>query len=989
VAQQWSGTARKWWAAKFEALSVGVGIPWLLMMLVGAAWAAAALPHPEVGQDTGAPVKLAFAKIGQEGASAPTFEQALGALRGAKTSWEGSTNLSESYFAFEGVASQAGTLFLTSRHVVELDCWSKDVKDALGPRRGSAGYGGETGALRPFAQGFAMEVGRGEGFVCVQKSTGPAKIAAVSMTPTQAQVFQGAFEWRRGALLAGVGTLVLFMGLAGVVNKDWRYAVFGLWLVMGLRVAQISQGTDTSLLGFGLALEWMPGIRMVSIAAYVALQLMLFKTLLGKDEAKLGSKMQQWTAATGAGSMALMLAALALPFRWYLPVMWLAVVNAIVNMASRLVILISRKETRSETAIWCALGLAVPMLSWASEVVSAALGLSNAVRWLNNENAALLSSLMVAMAFAQQLKDERREKVKAQEELRKAYSTSPMGLFEADEAGFVVQANPAMREMLGEKDAAGWSMEQKLRARAWKDLAERALRCGGPVDATLEAVDARQGQRWFDVRAQASAAGTIEGSMQDATERVLQKARLEFLASHDPLTECLNLRGLEHLLDEVDKEGRTEALVGYFDLDRFKLINDVYGHEAGDTVLREVKRRMQTALGPGASLGRVGGDEFLVLFDGVDMDNAQRRCEQVLLDLSKEPFAHEGKSFKLSVSCGLVQASAIGAANARALIGAADSACRMAKSQGRAQLVAYGRGSMFFERRMESFEIAKMFEGDGVPEGLYLLGQPIMSLSSPFDSLNFEVLLRMRFPDGRMVGAGPLIETAEAHGHIAKLDLWVLTSVLDWIGAHRRELAHTRFICVNLSGGSLNDETFLDKAFALLEQRKAEAAYLCVEITESVALRDLDNIRLFVERARSLGARVALDDFGAGYSSFGYLKDLPADALKIDGALARDAMDNPASQSILVALSGLATALGMRSIGEWAENCEMVKMLALSSFDYAQGYAVAKPMPLDELIQAKSCGDLIEDPDTALYARLLQSGGGMEFSFEQETRYLH
>ena len=554
-----------------------------------------------------------------------------------------------------------------------------------------------------------------------------------------------------------------------------------------------------------------------------------------------------------------------------------------------------------------------------------------------------------------------------------------MGLFEADPAGggAVIHANPALRAMFGwSSDDEELSIAPQLRPGLWEELFEKARQSVGAVDLIVQGLDNGGPAKWFDIRAKLNERGLLEGSVQDATERVEQKMRLEFLASHDPLTECLNLRGLEQRLDQIVAEGHPNALVAYFDLDRFKLINDIYGHEAGDSVLKQVRQRMADALDGTAALGRVGGDEFLAVFDGADMDDAQRRCQKALENISGEPFRHAGKSFKISSSAGLVEAAAVGAKDARAMIGAADSACRMAKKQGVSRLVAHGQGSKFFERRMESHEIAEMFASDKIPEGLCLVGQPIMSLRAPFDSLNFEMLLRMRKADGQVVGAFPLIETVEAHGHTAKLDFWVLSTSLNWIRDHKERLPNTKFICVNLSGGSLNDEVFLEKAFALLEERSAEASMLCIEITESVALRDLENVGDFANRVRGLGASVALDDFGAGYSSFGYLKDLPADALKVDGSLVKDAMSNLAAESILEALARLAGALCMRSVGEWAENVDAVRMLAKAGFDYAQGYAIAKPMALEELLDAKTCADLIVDVPTLIYARQLQESGG-------------
>lgn len=972
--------ASSWAEDHFGSWASMAAIPWLIAVLALAILAGASSEPPATARQS-LPATIAFAQLA-EGAARPTLTEAEAALKAAPQSGAVlSTRLSENYFVFRGVAERKGLLFLTSRHVVDLKCWLRAPSEGSTVREGAAGYGGIKGEMAPFAQGFAMPVAEaGSSFICAQKSTGPAKISAVSLSQDEAISLAGKFERVRGGLMAGVGILVLFMLLAGVVNKDWRYAIFALSLAVGMRVAQISQGTDDVILGMPLALDWMPRIRMISIALHIGLQLLIFKILIGRDEAKAPRRwIHLWNKATLLSAQALIVFSLAAPFKLYLPIMWLIVVNAMFSLACRVAVLMARKETRSETIWWCAMGLGVTLLAWGSEVAAASFGIASAMKWLNNETATAISALMISMAFAQQLKDERRDKVKAQGLLKKAYETSPMGLFEADPSsgGAVLHGNPALCSMFSWSGPAEEMMlAPQLADGLWDSLSAKARESSTAVDLIVKGAEHGSAPKWFDIRAKLNERGLLEGSVQDATERVEHKMRLEFLASHDPLTECLNLRGLEQRLDELGLDGESNALVAYFDLDRFKLINDMYGHEAGDSVLKEVRRRMADALGKSAALGRVGGDEFLAVFDAVDMDDAQRRCEQALKNISSEPFKHCGKSFKISSSAGLVEAAAVGAINARAMIGAADSACRMAKKQGLSQLVAHGRGSQFFERRMESCEIAKTFESDQMPEGLCLLGQPIMSLTAPFDSLNFEMLLRMRKPDGQVIGAFPLIETAEVHGYTAKLDFWVLSTSLNWIRDNKARLPNTQFICVNLSGGSLNDEVFLEKAFALLEERSAEASILCIEITESVALRDLENVRQFAHRVRGLGAKVALDDFGAGYSSFGYLKDLPADSLKIDGALVRDAMSNPAAESILIALGGLAGALCMRSVGEWAENVEAVRMLAKAGFNYAQGYAIAKPLPLDAILRANTCADLIADVPTLIYAKQLQANGG-------------
>jgi EAL domain-containing protein (putative c-di-GMP-specific phosphodiesterase class I) len=268
---------------------------------------------------------------------------------------------------------------------------------------------------------------------------------------------------------------------------------------------------------------------------------------------------------------------------------------------------------------------------------------------------------------------------------------------------------------------------------------------------------------------------------------------------------------------------------------------------------------------------------------------------------------------------------------------------------------------------------------------MFIEMQPIMSLKRPNESLNFEVLLRMREPDGSVVTAAPVISAAEKSGRAGVIDRWVLASTLDWITANSARLPNTRFVCMNLSGASLNDERFVQDTLEILASRSAVTDRLCIEITESVALHDLDNTRRFIEQVRAYGVKVALDDFGAGYTSFSYLKELPADVLKIDGNFIVNINAHPANVAIVEAIVNLAVNLGMKTIAEWAEDAATVRTLAEIGVDYVQGWAVARAQAPERLLQVKSSADFIEDPEVADIVRCLAADEG-QAGFEAIAR---
>jgi EAL domain-containing protein (putative c-di-GMP-specific phosphodiesterase class I) len=239
--------------------------------------------------------------------------------------------------------------------------------------------------------------------------------------------------------------------------------------------------------------------------------------------------------------------------------------------------------------------------------------------------------------------------------------------------------------------------------------------------------------------------------------------------------------------------------------------------------------------------------------------------------------------------------------------------------------------------------------------------QPIMAVHDPFGSLDFEVLLRARAPDGSFMPAGRVISVAEAHGRVGVIDRWVLSTVLEWLDANLAQLTSTRFVTVNFSGASINDEQFMTDAYAMLRAHPRAASRLCAEITEGVALRDFSQTRRVIDRLREFDVKLALDDFGAGYTSFMYLSDLQADVIKIDGAIVESAARHPSRLSIVQAISDLSRNLGMRSIAEWVEDAATLRAMAEVGIDYIQGFGIARPMPPAEILLAPHAAHWIND----------------------------
>lgn len=890
------------------------------------------------------------------------------------------THLSENPFwlRFSVSAAESASdwrIELPSRHAQTVACWDSSSLNLIGQGDRVSTNGRLVWAKAGFELAPA-EQARDSDILCRVTYSGPARISILRWQANLLTMSVNADHHRSGLLEGSLLMLTAFVLLAALVNREWLYVLFAAWLVANYRMAGLSMGWDTLWLGHSVPVDWIHPLRKISIAAYYVLTYTLFVRLFDAELKRVGYArllvLAQWLG------LPLLLASVVLPYGWFLPTMWaIATIGALilVFLLARILLL-----TRSAVASWYGASIAIGLVSTISEIISAATGLKTVLTASNSVTAAASSSLMAALAIAAQMREEKRERVRAQAELRETYDALPIGLFTANLDGEFVRCNPALQSMLwrGMALTEPRCWQECFGAESWEMLRMLA-QGGGDIDVTGQP-DTYLADRTFHVKATVSG-DRIEGSIQDVTDRAKATKALEYLAEYDPLTDVLNRRGIEKCLAlaPLDLAAQKPLALAYLDLDRFKLINDLYGHPTGDEVLREICHRITAELGPGDRIGRVGGDEFVIIFRNVSIGAAAATCRRMIGAIEDEPCHIGDKAFQVKGSIGLIEV--MDNSVIQDAISIADSACREAK-RNPTSLVIYERGARAFRNRSDELSLIGRFGVGRVPDGLFFDMQPIMSLTAPFDSLNFEVLLRLREPDNSITPAGKVISAAENNGRISLIDRWVLSNTLAWLAENRDRLQKTRFVCVNLSGGSLNDEKFIRDAFAMVSDAGDIASMLCFEITESVALHDLGNTSRFIDTVRSYGAKVALDDFGAGYTSFSYLKELAAEAVKIDGAFVRDVNAHPANLAIVEAIAELSHNLGMKTIAEWAEDAATVAVLAEVGVDYVQGYAVARPMSPDRILTADSCGALIEDPAVA---RLLIEDSEPEANRDRST----
>ncbi|MEO6154196.1 MAG: EAL domain-containing protein [Thermomonas sp.] len=430
----------------------------------------------------------------------------------------------------------------------------------------------------------------------------------------------------------------------------------------------------------------------------------------------------------------------------------------------------------------------------------------------------------------------------------------------------------------------------------------------------------------------------------DISEQRQLTDRLSYQASHDSLTKLFNRREFEAraqaLIERID---RNDGALLFIDLDQFKLVNDTSGHRAGDELLIQLAAVMREKLRPEDVLGRLGGDEFGVLLAGAStVDDAMHAAERLRRSIEGFVFNWEHRSYTVSASFGLVLLSS--APSMKELFAHADSACYLAKEAGRNRIHVYAKDDAVVTDRIGEMEWVNRIR-DALREDRLLLDyQELHPLQAKGEAGAYvELLLRLRGEDGSVVFPGEFLPAAERYGLMPLIDRWVVETALANIDRIHPDGNRLSTCAINLSGASLEDNGLFERIEHLVKLHGIEPRRVMFEITETVAMRNFAASSALIARLRSLGCRVALDDFGAGMSSFGYLKNLELDVVKIDGSFVQAMASDLMSQSIIKAVVEIGHQQGLEVVAEWVSSPDMLDVLATMHVDYAQGFALHRP----------------------------------------------
>ena len=613
--------------------------------------------------------------------------------------------------------------------------------------------------------------------------------------------------------------------------------------------------------------------------------------------------------------------------------------------------------TALSSAVWISLGQLGISLGWAPTMIDEPL--VHGIALLNG----LAVLFVVRMAGAVTAQKEHAElSLRESEDRFRSLAQNSSDLTLVLDEGQIIYASGASERLLGyapedlvgrrssdlaHPDDLGWLRDRIAAEFLQTDISQ-------PVELRVRRADGN----WIHVEAvvanlvdRPSVRGTVVNA-RDITERKQAEAALEHQALHDSLTGLPNrllfLDRLDHAISRGEREKDAAPAVMFLDLDRFKLVNDGLGHDAGDELLAAVACRLQESLRAGDTVARFGGDEFVLLFESVpDRELAQELAARVLACFD-EPFHVDDEDLIVSASIGVAVYDAT--TTAAELVRDADAAMYRAKAQGR------GRSQMFdaATRQHELLRVHTESTLRGAIEHneLRVHYQPIFSLSDQLP-VAVEALVRWQHPTRGLLPPSEFIDVAEDSGLIVPMGAWVLEEACRQLMAWNRELPVERQLGlnVNLSARQLAEPTLVETVRTTLEREGIELAAVAVwlEVTETLVLHDPDTASARLAELRELGVRVAIDDFGTGYSSLSYLRQFPVSALKIDRAFVAGLGQSDEDEAIVIAMVRLAHALGIEVVAEGVESEVQQTRLRDIDCDYAQGYLLQAPLPAGQL----------------------------------------
>lgn len=444
--------------------------------------------------------------------------------------------------------------------------------------------------------------------------------------------------------------------------------------------------------------------------------------------------------------------------------------------------------------------------------------------------------------------------------------------------------------------------------------------------------------------------------LRNISERKALELQLSNLETYDSVTHMLNRKafeaGVKQLIDSAHKHESSHVLT-FFSIDQFQIINDSVGYTSGESLIKKMAQSIDKNTTKSVDIvGRVGASEFAVVFTDKKLPKAIKATQQILKDVSEFPFTARGQQYSISMSAGFLVVDAKTTSAARA-ISEANIACNLASKRGGNKVLAYQPENAEIQKLEGNLEWVMILKRAFQENRFRMHAQAIHPLKpeefeKPFH--HYELLIRLSDDDGKPISPDEFITAAEYYSMMPELDRWVINNVFN----HIKDLPIQKplpVFSINLSGQSLNDPQFLDYVKKQIKSSGVYPEMLCFEITEQVAVEDVSSINNFIANLKALGCQFSLDDFGTGVSSYGYLRSLDVDYLKIDGSFVKRIIDDEVARTMVQSINQVGQTMNLKIIAEYVENNEIIEMLREMGVDYGQGYGIAKPIPVEEVLK--------------------------------------
>lgn len=503
--------------------------------------------------------------------------------------------------------------------------------------------------------------------------------------------------------------------------------------------------------------------------------------------------------------------------------------------------------------------------------------------------------------------------------------------------------NKPLKDFLTTRDGRKYrAIEGRFRAVLLKDR--------DSCEMEINIKDASGVRRWVQLQVSRSQfsdkPATLTICLDDVSKRKQAQDKLRYQATHDALTGLFNRhyfdKTLERLSDEAANKHNTHGLI-YLDIDYFKVINDNFGHHWGDNLLKTISTIISDQIRESDTLCRFGGDEFALLLNAVDSKKVVEIAEIIQQKLSNYNFTVDKQAVNLGCSVGISYIDG-STDNPEDYLMYADSALYVAKHRGRNIVHVYNPEDIESEELRENVDWAHRIRQAMTKNQLVLHFQPIVKISTR-QVAYYEALIRMQDESGKLVMPGRFINALEKTGDIAMLDRWVIKRSVAMLRQHPQ----LNNLAINLSARAFRDESLVPMIRESLASASVDGHKITFELTENASLMNLKTTRRVISELHELGCSFAVDDFGSGFSSFAYLKDLPADYIKLDGSFIRNLHKDKVDQALVRSIIEVVQTLGRKTVAEFVENEEILEFLAKNGVDYAQGYHIGRPVAVEDI----------------------------------------